>query len=205
MEEEKPHLVLLDLMLPRTDDIELMTNILDVVKVPVIFLSAYGQEEHVARAFDMRAVYYAVKPFSPTELTARIRAALRRLVKSEPTEPYVLGDLTIEYVERRVTLSGRQVPRAAMEYRMLVELSANAGRVLTYDHLLERVWGEKSIWGRSAHAHHHQQAPSQTGRSRGQPQIHLYRASHRISDAEGRKTEWRTARSSLRCRSRLHS
>ena len=142
--EEKPDLVLLDLMLPGTDGIELMKDILGAGDVPVIFVSAYGRDELIARAFDMGAVDYVVKPFSPTELAARIRAALRKRAASEPAEPYVLGDLTIDYAERSVTLSGRPLPLIAMEYRLLAELSANAGRLLTYEHLLERVWGEKS-------------------------------------------------------------
>ena len=144
VQEEKPALVLLDLMLPGADGIELMQKILDAVDVPVIFLSAYGRDELIATAFGMGAVDYVVKPFSPTELTARIAAALRRRETPEPSEPYVLGDLTIDYAERRVTLAGRTVHLLPMEYRMLVELSAGAGRVLTYEHLLSRVWGERS-------------------------------------------------------------
>ena len=141
--EERPGLVLLDLMLPGADGIELMKEILDVADVPVIFLSAYGRDELIATAFGMGAVDYVVKPFSPTELTARIAAALRRREAPEPPETYALRDLTIDYAGRRVTLAGRPVHLLPMEYRMLFELSASAGRVLTYEHLLERVWGEK--------------------------------------------------------------
>ena len=144
MEEERPELVLLDLMLPGTDGIELMKDILDVADVPVIFLSAYGRDDLVARAFDTGAADYVVKPFSPTELSARIRAALRRRTATEPTEPYVLGDLTIDYAGRGVVLNGRPVHLTPTEYRVLAELSTSAGRVLTYERLLGRVWGEKS-------------------------------------------------------------
>ena len=144
MEDARPHLVLLDLMLPGIDGIELMKDILDVADVPVIFLSVYGREEVIARAFDMGATDYVAKPFSPTELSARIRAALRRRAASEPSEPYVLGDLTIDYADRRVTLAGRPLHLTPTEYRILSELSADAGRVVTYERLLVRVWGEKS-------------------------------------------------------------
>ena len=143
MEEERPDLVLLDLVLPGTDGIDLMKDILGAGDVPVIFLSAYGRDDLIARAFDMGAVDYVVKPFSPTELAARIRAALRKQAVSEPSEPYVLGDLVVNYADRAVTVAGRPVQLIAIEYRMLAELSANAGRVLTYEHLLQQVWGEK--------------------------------------------------------------
>ena len=142
--QERPSLVLLDLMLPGADGIELMKEIRGVADVPVIFLSAYGRDELIATAFGSGAVDYVVKPFSPTELTARIAAALRRREISEPTEPYVMGDLTIDYAARSVTLAGKPLRLLPMEYRMLVELSFSAGRVLTYSHLLERVWGENS-------------------------------------------------------------
>ena len=144
MEEERPHLVLLDLMLPGSDGIELMKAILKKSDVPVIFLSVYGQDDVVARAFDMGATDYVVKPFSPTELAARIRAALRRRAGpygAEPTGPYLLADLAVNYAERRVTVAGRQVELTATEYALLYELSVNIGRVLTHDQLLQRVWG----------------------------------------------------------------
>ena len=119
-----------------------MEDIQKTADVPVIFISAYGREELIVRAFDMRAVDYVVKPFSPSELAARIRAALRKRAMSEPSEPYVLGDLVVDYADRAVTLAGRPVELMAIEYRMLTELSANGGRVVTYDYLLQRVWSE---------------------------------------------------------------
>ena len=140
VEDQKPHLILLDLMLPGTDGIELMQEIRRTADVPVIFVSAYGQDQLVARAFDMGAADYVVKPFSPTELAARIRAALRRQDAQQPSAPYVLGGLTIDYEERRVTLAGEPVQLTDIEYRTLAELSANAGRVSTYEQLLRRVW-----------------------------------------------------------------
>ena len=144
MDEERPHLVLLDLMLPGTDGIELMKDILRSADVPVIFVSVYGQEEVVARAFDMGAADYVVKPFSQTELAARIRAALRRRAAPhlvEPSHPLSAGDLHIDYAERSVTVSGRPVQLTATEYALLYELSVNLGRVMTHDHLLQLVWG----------------------------------------------------------------
>ncbi len=86
---------------------------------------------------------YAVKPFSPTELTARMASALRRREVAESVEPYVLGNLSINYPARRASVAGRQVPLTTMEYRLLAELSVNAGKLLTYEHLLEKVCWEK--------------------------------------------------------------
>ncbi len=143
MGEERPQLALLDLMLPGKDGIELMKDIRETANVPVIFLSFYGREDLIARAFETGADDYVVKPFSPTELTARIRAALRRREVSQPLEPYVFGDLTIDYAQHSVSLAGRPVQLVAMEYRLLAELSANGGRLLTYEYLLERVWGAR--------------------------------------------------------------
>ncbi|MYC85010.1 MAG: response regulator [Acidimicrobiia bacterium] len=140
VEKDRPHLVLLDLVLPGADGMELMKDIAMTRDVPVIFLSAYGQEQLVARALDEGAADYLIKPFSPVELAARIRAALRRRETPEPSAPYVLGDLTIDYAERRASLAGRPVPLTAIEYRTLAELASHAGRVLTYEHLLRRVW-----------------------------------------------------------------
>ena len=99
------------------DGIELMKSILDIAEVPVIFLSAYGRDEIIARAFGAGATDYMVKPSSSTDLVARVRGALRQ-----------------------VTLAGRPVELTAKEYGTLAELSTNAGHVLTFETLLRRVW-----------------------------------------------------------------
>ena len=148
MAEEKPHLALLDLVLPGSDGIQLMNDILKTADLPVIFLSAYGQDETVARALDMGAADYVVKPFSPTELAARIRAALRQRLGPSPGEPsasYAAGGLSIEFAQRRVTVEGELVALTATEYAVLYELAAHAPRVLNHDVLLQRVWGPERV------------------------------------------------------------
>ena len=141
VEREKPHLVLLDLALPGIDGIDLMVDIAQLTDVPVIFLSAYGHEENVIQALDMGAADYIVKPFSPMELAARIRAELRKRRVPESPDPFVLGDLAVYFADRRVALAGDPVHLTPIEYRLVAELAANAGRVLTYEHLLQQVWG----------------------------------------------------------------
>ena len=145
VEVEKPHLILLDLALPGTNGFELMKRIADMTDAPVMFLSGHAADQDISRGLEMGAADYVVKPFSPTELVARIKAALRKGAASdrtEPREPYVLGDLTINYAERLVTVAGRSVHLSATEYKLLFELSVNAGRVLTHDQLLRRVWDQ---------------------------------------------------------------
>ena len=150
MEQERPHLALLDLVLPDIDGIELMQRILGIASVPVIFLSGYGRDQVIARVLEMGADDYIVKPFSPTELAARIQAALRKRAapeRVEPSEPYVRGDLSIDYARRQVTVAGSPVQLTATEYNLLAELSVHAGRVLSYEHLMQRVWGRADSRG----------------------------------------------------------
>ena len=134
---EKPDLVLLDLMLPGTDGVKLMEQMPELADLPVVFISAYGRDETIARALGAGAVDYIVKPFSPTELTARVRAALRG--RAGPAR-FELEGLSIDYERRRVTVSGRPVKLTATEYEVLRVLSRNAGRVSTYASLLRQAW-----------------------------------------------------------------
>ena len=137
---ERPQLVLLDLMLPGRDGIELLQDIPELSDLPVIFISGYGRDETIARAFELGADDYIVKPFSPTELVARIRGVLRR--RRDP-EAFVLGELAIQYERRRVTVGGTEVKLTATEYALLRLLSVNAGRVVHHDTILRQVWGER--------------------------------------------------------------
>ena len=129
MEDEKPRLVLLDLMLPGTDGIIVMKSIHDVADVPIIFLSAYGQDQVIARAFEMGAADYVVKPFSPTELVARIHAAprsppaaLRRPshdFRQPGREPYEFGEMVIDFERRTTTLGGLMLKLTPTEPRCI--------------------------------------------------------------------------------------
>ena len=138
---KNPQLILLDLLLPETDGIELMERLPEMARLPVIFISGYRRDETIARALEMGAADYIVKPFSQTELVARIRAALRR--RADPPEPFQLGDLAIDYGRRRVTVAGRAVKLTATEFELLRTLSFNAERVTTYDSILRQVWGRR--------------------------------------------------------------
>ena len=137
IQAEMPHLVLLDLMLQETDSIKLMRTLPELAELPVIFISAYGRDETIVRALETGASDYIVKPFSPSELVARIRMALRE--RAQP-EHFRLGDLEIRYEERQVFVAGREIELTATQFDLLRALSLNAGRVSTFEMLLRQVW-----------------------------------------------------------------
>ena len=194
VEEHRPRLALLDMILPGSDGIELMRDIFASAEMPVIFLSAYGRDQVVARALEDGAADYIVKPFSPTELVARVRAALRRLAepfRPEPSEAYTLGDLTIDYAQRLVTLAGRPVQLTATEYRLLFELSVNGGQVLTHDQLLRRVWGGKRPNDLGALRTHLRRLRSKLGEDTSRP-TYIFserRVGYRMAKGETRQEE----------------
>ena len=141
---EKPELVLLDLIFPGIDGIKLMESVSELADQPVIFLSAYRRDETIVRALEIGAVDYIVKPFSPNELTARIRLALRR--RAEP-DIFALKDLCIHYDQHHVTVADRTIHLTATEYKLLRVLSLSAGKVVTYDKLIRMVWSSRSNAG----------------------------------------------------------
>ena len=137
---ERPRRVLLDLILPDIDGIELLRQVPELADLPVIFISGYGRDETVAKALESGAADYIVKPFSKTQLVARVRAALRR---QEAPEPFVLGELAIDYEQHRVTVGEEAVELTATEHELLRVLSLDAGRVVTLDTLLRRIWAKR--------------------------------------------------------------
>ncbi|MDE2900478.1 MAG: winged helix-turn-helix domain-containing protein [Chloroflexota bacterium] len=140
---EKPDLLLLDFTLHGADGIDVMRRVLEVTDVPVILLPEHDEEDLITEAFESGADDYIVKPFSPGELAGRIKATLRKRgaqARTRSAKPFVLGDLAVDHLAGSVTLAGREIRLTPTEYKLLHEFSMNPGRVLTYDHLLRRVW-----------------------------------------------------------------
>lgn len=142
--KEMPDLVVLDIMMPDIDGFETLEKLRDISAMPVIFLSAKGEEVDRIRGLDLGADDYITKPFGPRELVSRIRAVLRR---TEPataaagSEIAVDDELRINFDQRKVIVRGKEVRLRPTEYRLLYQLVTNAGKLLTHEMLLSRVWG----------------------------------------------------------------
>jgi DNA-binding response OmpR family regulator len=144
MRDTLPDLVLLDVMMPDIDGFEVLKMIREVSSVPVIMLTAKGEEDDRVRGLELGADDYVTKPFSPRELVGRVRAVLRRTetVSSGPREAIEVDDrLKMDFGRREVWVDGELVKLRPTEYRLLYHLVQNAGWVLTYDQLLSKVWG----------------------------------------------------------------
>jgi DNA-binding response OmpR family regulator len=141
----KPDLVILDIMMPRMDGWETCRRIREVSDVPIVMLTARGQDEDIVRGLEYGADDYLTKPFSIKVLLAHARAVLRRaaLPAVEYAEPTTYADdfLTVDLKERRVTVGGEPVKLTPTEYRLLAYLVQNAGQVLTFTQILQNVWG----------------------------------------------------------------
>jgi two-component system KDP operon response regulator KdpE len=143
--EERPDVVLLDVGLPGRDGFDVLRNIRQESDVPVVMLTARGDELDKVRGFEMGADDYVTKPFSPLELLARIKAILRRAELPPPVSAlpsFVAGDLAVNFDSREVTVRGRLIQLTNYEYRLLYQLVRNAGHVVPRDALLARVWGD---------------------------------------------------------------
>ena len=145
LETEAPDIVLLDLMLPDADGMELCRQIRERSSVAVIVVSARGGERDKVTALNMGADDYMTKPFSVEELLARITATLRRTramaSAEQPEQIIVAGDIVIDLAGQQVTRAGQPIHLTPTEFALLRELALNRGKLLTHAHLLRRVWG----------------------------------------------------------------
>jgi len=142
--DDMPDLVILDVAMPDLDGFETLAHIREVSSVPVIMLTVKGDEEDRIRGLDLGADDYVTKPFSPRELSSRIRAVLRRAEPAKPgaDEPLVIDqDLSIDFPRRAVTVRGETVKLRPTEYKLLVHLVENAGWIVPQETLLSKVWG----------------------------------------------------------------
>jgi len=147
MSEWPPDLIVTDLRMPNMDGLELCREVRKTSQVPIIVLSVKGEDSIKVQALDAGADDYVTKPFSMTELTARIRAALRRAsVPDQPRVPLIeLGDFRIDVPGRTVRVKTRDVHLTPKEFDLLVYLARHAGKVLTHRTLLAAVWGPNSV------------------------------------------------------------
>ncbi len=139
-----PDLVLLDVMLPDINGFEVLGMLREISNVPVIMLTAKGEEDDRVKGLELGADDYVTKPFSPRELVSRVRAVLRRFdsSSSESSEVIDVDDrLKLDFSRREIWVNNELVKLRPTEYRLLYHLVKNAGWVLTYDQLLSRVWG----------------------------------------------------------------
>ena len=141
--ESPVDLIILDIMLPGLDGFQVCQAIRRQSGVPIIVLSARGQQKDIVRALDLGADDYLTKPFGADELLARIRVALRHGASESAVQhpPLVFGELTIDFGARRVTVADRSVELTRTEFDLLAHLAFNAGRVITHRALLQAVWG----------------------------------------------------------------
>jgi DNA-binding response OmpR family regulator len=146
VESELPDLILLDIMMPKLDGMEVCQRIREWSKIPIIMLTARESENDKVKCLDCGADDYLTKPFSLRELLSRIKAVLRRTLDKDDTvvKPnYVMGDLEVDLLRSRVYISGQEINLTRTEYKILSYLVTNAGRVITPDQILGKVWGEE--------------------------------------------------------------
>ncbi len=139
----RPDLVILDLGLPDGDGMDVIRSIREIAAAPVIVVSARLEEEDKIRALDAGADDYVTKPFYMGELLARIRAALRKQENRPPEKPssFKSEDLFVDYENRRVEAGGKEIHLTPIEYRILLLLISNRGKVLTHHYILKEIWG----------------------------------------------------------------
>jgi len=151
IESNSLDLVLLDVMMPKMDGFTVLYRVREFSAVPIIIVTARGQDQDKVRGLDLGADDYLTKPFSVEELLARVRAVLRRSQFTARENAQGLrastntGDMAIDYSQHLVTMAGHEISLTPTEYRIIAYLAQNAGRVVTQDLLLEHVWGPEYL------------------------------------------------------------
>ncbi len=143
---QRPDLLLLDLLLPGMSGLEVCQQLRATSNVPIIVLSVKGAERDKVEALDLGADDYVAKPFGMKEVLARIRVALRRSIQTQnsPEPQFQAGPLSVDFAQRRVLVSGKEVSLTPTEYDLLKAFIAHRGKILTRQMLLKQVWGEKA-------------------------------------------------------------
>jgi two-component system KDP operon response regulator KdpE len=140
--DARPDLIILDLGLPDLAGIDVIRQIREWSRIPIVVLSAHHQEEEKVAALEAGADDYVTKPFGSRELLARIRAALRHQGPSVDDPVFTVGGLTVDLAKRLVTRGGQELRLSPVEYDLLKALVLSAGKVVTHRHLLREVWGQ---------------------------------------------------------------
>src|SRR5439155_6281731 len=142
LRQDQPDVVVLDLVMPDLDGTEVIRQLRQWSRVPVIVLSALREQELKVKALELGADDYVTKPFGLEELLARIKVALRHAGATDPVAPlFSLGELMIDFDRRRVTIEGRLISLTPTEYGLLKTLAQDAGKIITHRTLLRAVWG----------------------------------------------------------------
>lgn len=146
IDQRSPDLVLLDLMLPKKPGLDVLRHVRSSSQVPVILLTALGDEKDRVTGLELGADDYVVKPFSPREVAARVRSVLRRAAPPAPPDNIEFGDVVLDIAGRETKLRGKSVELTRLEFDLIAFLASRPGQVVSRDELLKAVWDSSAEW-----------------------------------------------------------
>lgn len=146
--ETPPDIIILDLGLPDMDGFKIIREIREWTQIPIVVVSGNNKEQDKVTALELGADDYITKPFGSAELIARIKNAIKHsavLKEKKNSGKYIIRDLTVDFINKRVFINGFDAMLTKNEYRIVALLAENAGRVITYEHIMKNVWGTNSV------------------------------------------------------------